>query len=305
MCESSQSQTQSASTMNLFKSFLPLLALLVTVGGQAPSADCWYGDMCQYNELDISFPVPATETDQLSKMTWCQQQCFDDASVTCEHFTIHTTRGATTCYLLSACSRSSSDVCLSDPSNPCDSGPKDCTANTNCDMLAAPASDTAIPWQCDDVDPYAQQVPEGKTCFLTCNAWTETATGLPAVITSTCDAGGFTPSVVTNSWTNADVPALPATLPQPDDLAQAECSCAPYDMEWDDAGTMVDYDPNRLLGTDFVCEGGDYLDQTNPLDWKFILTPALTCRLFCDSYHIATMACENGKWTGEPELGAW
>ena len=31
----------------------------------------------------------------------------------------------------------------------------------------------------------------------------------------------------------------------------------------------------------------------------------ITCRLFCDSIYVSTMTCENGNWTGHPELGAW
>jgi len=77
-------------------------------------------------------------------------------------------------------------------------------------------------------------------------------------------------------------------------------------MAWKNSqtGHLVDYDPNSLPGTDFLCTGGDYI-TSDKTDLKFMLQPGMTCRLFCDNYHIATMSCVNGLWTGELELGAW
>merc|ERR1712080_39893 len=283
---------------------LSLLSLLTTVTltvSQSPSDDCWYGSFCPYNRdsPDQSL-IPITEDSMLKKMTWCQDKCFNDPN--CNHFTIHTARGGTSCYLLATCLDPSDNVaCIKD--GLCNSGPKDCATNNNCPKLesyADPASANKINWQCDgSINPYTQQVPEGASCFLSCNAWVDD-TKQPAVITSTCEAGAWTKSEVSPAL---DIAAIPATLPQPDGLEadQIACSCAMYPMAWKDT---IDYDPNTLPGTDFICTE-DYVNSDNPEDLKFNLEPTNVCRLFCDSYHITTMACENGMWTGEPELGAW
>merc|ERR1712243_430341 len=245
----------------LTMSTLSLLSLLTTVTisvAQSPSDDCWYGSVGPYNrDSPNQFPIDPLQDTMLLKMTWCQDKCFNDAD--CQHFTIHTARGGSTCYLLTSCmDPSDSDACIKD--GLCNSGPRDCASNNNCDMLpdyVDPASANKIKWQCDgSINPYTQQVPEGETCFLSCNAWVDDTDGKPAVVTSTCEEG------------------------------------------------TIDYDPNTLPGTDFICTENP-IDETNPEDKKFNLMPTNVCRLFCDSYHITTMACENGMWTGEPELGAW
>jgi len=287
---------------------LTLLSLLATVTlstGQAPSEDCWYGSFCPYNrDSQNQFLIPSTEDTMLKKMTWCQLKCFEDTG-TCAHFTIHTARGGTQCYLLDSCNDpSDNDACIKD--GLCNSGPKNCADNNNCDVLPEytdPTSANKINWQCDgSINPYTQQVPEGETCFLSCNAWVDSVTGTPAVITSKCETGAWTTAAV--SPAGLTIPALPATIPQPDGVEadQVACSCAIQPMAWND---VIDYDPNTLPGTDFICTE-EYVDKTtDPADWKFNLVPTNVCRLFCDSYHITTMACENGVWTGEPELGAW
>merc|ERR1719158_1510712 len=281
---------------------LTLLSLLATVTltvSQNPSDDCWYGSLCPYNrDSPDQFMIPITEDTMLKKMTWCQDQCYNNQD--CGHFTIHTARGGTSCYLLATClGPSDNEACIKD--GLCNSGPKDCDANSNCPMLA-PASDNKINWQCDgSINPYSQQVPEGQTCFLSCNAWVDDTTKVPAMITSKCETGAWTTSIVSPAGLN--IAAIPSTLPKPDGVEtdQVACSRATYPMAWKDT---IDYDPNTLPGTDLICTE-EYVDKTNPDDWKFNLEPTNVCRLFCDSYHITTMACENGMWTGEPELGAW
>merc|ERR1719266_930379 len=93
-------------------------------------------------------------------------------------------------------------------------------------------------------------------------------------------------------------------------------------MSWDTGnGSLVAYDPNKLPGTAFICTDGEYLVNTTTTititngenvhtvteDWRttFQLGGNITCRLFCDSIYVSTMTCENGNWTGHPELGAW
>merc|ERR1712243_121472 len=237
---------------------LSLLSLLTTVTicvAQNPSEDCWYGSVCPFNKDSpdqiLIDPTELTEDTVLEKMTWCQEKCFSDTN--CKHFTIHTTRGETTCYLPTSCMDPSDNAtCINDGG--CNSGPKDCDSNNNCPMLAPyvdPTSANKINWQCDgSINPYTQQIPEGETCFLSCNAWVDDSTAVPAVITSTCEAGLWTPSVV--SPADLTIAAMPNTLPQPDTLEaeQIACSCAPQPMAWND---IIDYDPNTLPGTDFIC----------------------------------------------------
>merc|ERR1712243_210716 len=122
----------------LTMSTLSLLSLLTTVTisvAQSPSDDCWYGSVCPYNrDSPNQFLIdPVVEDTMLKKMTWCQAKCFNDQD--CQHFTIHTARGDTTCYLLTSCmDPSDSDACIKD--GLCNSGPKNCDTNNNCPMLA-------------------------------------------------------------------------------------------------------------------------------------------------------------------------
>lgn len=121
---------------------------------------------------------------------------------------------------------------------------------------------------------------------------------------STCANGTWTPSILNPPDVN--IP-MPSPLPRPDspEEEQIPCGCLPYDMVWTNGADLIDYDPNTLPGTDFICSES-YIDDSDPTNTKFILRPSNTCRLFCDSYHAATMACDaGGKWTGAPELGAW
>jgi len=290
---------------------IAVLALAATAAGQ-----CWTNNLCDYNE-DSENKVVFDPNDVLyntfeKQMTACQAECVANTDIICSHFSVFTSRSIPTCYLLTDCDSSTTPACLE--LGTCNSGPKDCASNFNCPVLTAPATGDYIPWQCDgDVNPYTQQIPEDTTCFLSCKSWVTTE-GVPAQVTSSCVKGStegeWTASAI-NGAAEADVPALTgAALPQPDAETQIACTCAIQPMTWDPAGLDINYDPNTLPGTDFICTGG--VCDTDPLCYLtgdvgskvFQLEPAFTCRLFCDSYHIATMACD-GVWTGEPELGAW
>merc|ERR1712013_573259 len=107
--------------------------------------------------------------------------------------------------------------------------------------------------------------------------------GEQATIESQCENGTWVAStVLPNGADDSLNMVLPSPLPQPDspEGEQTACGCGVYDMRWVNSGTsaLVDYDPNTLIGTDFLCTGGEY---------------------------ITTMECVNGHWTGQPELGAW
>ena len=309
MSWSSQSKTQANTTMNQFSQVISILALLSSAAGQ--DNPCWYNALCKYDEADKLSIDTATYPTLEEQMGYCQTECValdGDVDGVCNHFTVHASRGVPSCYLLDTCLDSSIETCLE--LGTCNSGPMNCDAafNPSCPLLddTTMISEGQISWQCDETNPYAQQVPNGATCFLTCNAWADAA-GTPVYVSSTCTDGAYEPSVVSDPL--LVIPALAGVaLPKPDDLAAAQlaCTCAAQPMSWDlngDGTSMIAYDPNTLIGTDFICEV-DPISGASP-NIAFSLDPTNTCRLFCDSYHIATMACENGKWTGEPELGAW
>jgi len=272
-----------------------------------PSDGCWYDSLCAYSDdNDISVVIPSQNADLESRMAWCYNQCINE--ITCTDFTVFTSRGRHTCYLLTNCDdKSQDDDCLGTPVGwgSCNSGPKDCANNNNCDILPSPPPVDTIPWECDhDVNPYAVQVPEGTECFISCNAWLD-SNEKQASIVSKCVAGIWQTPEVIPSIDPSDILALPNPLPKPDDQDQVGCGCAPYDMTWENSvtGDLIDYDPNTLPGTDFLCTAEYITDDGTNL--KFMLQPEMTCRMFCDNYHIVTMTCVNGLWTGEPELGAW
>jgi hypothetical protein len=254
--------------------------------------------------MKLTIPPPHTSNME-SQMQWCYNQCLNEA--TCTDFTVfRVPNRVQSCYLLTNCDqKSKDDLCLE--LGTCNSGPQDCANNQNCNILESPPPADTIPWECDhDVNPYAQQVPEGTECFISCNAWLDNNENQASIV-SKCMSGNWqTSEVQPHGIDESEILALPSTLPKPDDATQVECGCATIDMAWKNSGTgeMIDYDPNTLPGTDFLCTGSDYItdDGTN---LKFELKPGMTCRMFCDNYHIATMTCVNGLWTGEPELGAW
>jgi len=285
-----------------------LTILSLTASSLAQDNDCWYQSFCPFNALlDEPIPVPTTEDTMEEKMLYCQTECEDANTANagdCEHFTVFASSRGASCYLLKSCDEPDLNKdCLTDS---CNSGPRDCANNPSCPKLPALADDTKIHWQCDnDVNPYNQQIPENTKCFLSCAAWMDDQGEKAVTIQSTCAVGDWSDSIVFGG-TAGD--AVPSTLPKPDadDGDQLSCGCATLDMAWDtnaDGTGDVDYDPNTLLGVDFMCIDDYIVDDQGKK--KFKLVDGNTCRLFCDSYHLATMECQGGQWTGEPELGAW
>ena len=232
---------------------LAVLALAASVKGQGPP--CWYDSMCPYTEQDTSLHIPATEANLEARMDWCYAACGTAETANpgdCAFFTVFTNRGVSSCKLLTSCQDADADAdCLAQGN--CNSGPRDCTApsTTVCDKLPA-SVEPAIPWQCDTVDPYSTPVPDGETCFLSCDGRV-TASGVQAVILSTCNDGSWSPSIPSEGAVG-DYPALPASLPMPDaaEADQLACGCADEPMAWDhdnDVATAgIVYDPNTLPG---------------------------------------------------------
>jgi len=291
---------------------LLLLCSLVGLARSQGTPGCWYEAMCQAidnNNIHEEQVIPSENPADLeSQMQWCYEQCQNVTE--CTDFTVYKTARFDTCYLLTNCDEKSTESgCLSQEL--CNSGPSDCDSANNdmCPILDPPPNAT-IPWQCDHgVDPYSQQVPEETECFIGCNAWLD-KNGNQAKIASKCMGGQWQDSEIQPFGIDpTEIAALPsAPYPKPDapDGDQVGCGCDTIDMAWVNSQTndTIDYDPNTLPGTDFLCSGANYITDDGT-DLKFILRPEMTCRLFCDNYHIATMTCLSGLWTGEPELGAW
>ena len=269
-----------------------LLLFLASSNPQNPRLDCWYNFLCPFSETCGQEVIPAENADLGlgSQMDYCQQQCSNLVGGTCKHFSVATMETKVYCYLLETCATAIMDSCLEE--SICNSGPADCDTNDNCPMLTTNPGSSKIRWQCDGVNPYTHVVPDGMTCFLSCNAWTSPPNaidGTPVLITSTCSGGVYQDSKATPT-----IPNLPNPLPKPNE-EEPTCDCADRLMAWHG----IEYDPNTLPGTSFICSESYIIEQ------KFILKATNLCRLFCDGYHVATMACQGGRWTGHPELGAW
>jgi len=287
------------------------VAMLSLSASAMAQADCWYGALCPIGNAASHHTIIEGNdaVDMEAKMLFCQAECEADKSNggDCEYFSVFNFRGKPGCYLLSSCDNPEDTPDCVDES--CNSGPRDCANNPSCPMLTANTDDSKINWQCDNgVNPYTQQVPPKTVCFLSCAGWVDRDDNSKAVmVKSQCGkdvAGEYGPSEVSDDSLVVD--ALPSPLPQPDDIEadQASCGCATLNMAWDaGADGLINYDPNTLLGVDFICLDDPIEDDQGTK--KFLLKDGNICRLFCDSYHVATMECQGGQWTGEPELGAW
>jgi len=301
--------------------FLCAILGLVTAQGSTPAFStvpstpgCWYEGLCKNRgdaAEDMIRDIPVTENTLEMMMEWCYLQC--QGEPTCAHFSAVSERLGNKCFLLTEqdnCDLDKNAECFATYGT-CNSGPKDCSSNSNCPMLnsTAPGSDT-IEWNCIhdgvSVDPYTQQSPEDTTCSLNCPAWIN-ANGEQSNIVSDCVQGVWQPSRFIPSGRDSALNEVigSGALPQPDGPDQISCGCPVYDMAWTTAeNDTVDYDPNTLPGTSFICDGPYITDDGT--DLKFKLMGEVTCMMYCDSYHIATMTCAaSGEWTGQPELGAW
>jgi len=222
--------------------------------------------------------------------------------------------GQPKCFLMLTCDKNTEDTCLDE--GICGGGLGDCEDQTGCEPLPPFDADTddRIRWICDHVDnPYDVdgEIPVGSACTLSCEGWIDD-NGDTVNVLSTCAADLSWSAPVIKAPGAADgvnvdkatVPALAEkTIPKPDTVAaeQITCGCGPRAMAWADT---INYDPNLMPGTTFICQNGEYLVGAEG-EKKFIIAEDMTCRLYCDGYHVATIECLNGDWTGQPELGAW
>jgi len=314
---------------------LTLCSALVAVASAADDT-CWYTDppaVCEHSPvLDTAISIDRNDYSTLTdQMGFCQEKCVEQSGSTvdangvtlpkCKHFSVRPLGPrATMCYLMEDCVKNTVDECLENPLEDglCGGGRGDCSEATGCPALVQPAGEEIL-WVCDHVDnPYDadKEILEGTDCVLSCEGWVlpgvaeadDTAITVFSTCINTDGAGtmGWTvPEIMQDGISQADVPALTdVTLPKPDGSDQITCGCGDMDMAWDPLGENIVYDPNQMPGTTFICQNGEYLVGEAP-GTEFKITEDMTCRLYCDGYHVATIECLNGQWTGQPELGAW
>jgi len=312
---------------------LTLCSALVAVASAA-DATCWYTDppaVCEHTVQDTGIKINTVTYETLTEqMEFCQDACLVQDGTTplgdplpkCKHFSVRKLgQRSTMCYLMEDCDKNTLDECLGTPDAPavCGGGRGDCNVPTGCEALTPPTGEEIL-WVCDHVDnPYDadKEILEGTACVLSCEGWVKPggADADDTVITvfSTCydtDGNGLMgwsePEIMQDGVSQEDVPALEGvTLPKPDVANQITCGCGDMDMAWPvDGSDSIVYDPNQMPGTTFICQDGEYLVGAADSQ-EFIITKDMTCRLYCDGYHVATIECLNGQWTGQPELGAW
>jgi len=234
--------------------------------------------------------------------------CAADAA--CKYWTWFTYRGSTTCYLLDSCAEERDAACLLNGN--CVSGPEDCTNSTvvvdGCEKPRAPSPEY-IPWQCSDTQGNtltAEQlnttIDVGTTCYLRCEAW-ETESGSRGYLESTCNEDGeWTATAPHNGDAALKVPLGPYPKPTGSGLS---CQCSPLHVVWEPTAEPSPYnyyDPHQpeLDGAFFICESPAITS-----DNTYILQPDNACAFWCDDHLAATLSCNDGIWSGQPELGFW
>jgi len=301
-----------------------------------PGPDCWYdGYYCSNTNGVASVPLPvAVDATYEDKIKACNTLCFDQAAAVqdpdkpCLAFTLRKQRGQDQCYLLTAgCEQDNTDMCLGND-EPCTSGPADCPnyipAEATCPALT-PLDGDYLNWNCNlgskQMNPYTDVLPVGTICTQTCKSWKSEADKEQSELESTCelDVGtnkaGWSVTVTHDGQPIVDFPKPVAGYPKPDAKAEPDtdditgawkCNCVPLNLNWpyDDTGLSgTYYDPNDELAADFICKE-DLVEKTpGNADWT--IKGDNSCTLYCDQHYVATAACVDGVWTGNPEWGFW
>jgi len=234
--------------------------------------------------------------------------CAADAA--CKYWTWFTYRGSTTCYLLDSCAEERDAACLLNGN--CVSGPEDCTNSTvvvdGCEKPRAPSPEY-IPWQCSDTQGNtltAEQlnttIDVGTTCYLRCEAW-ETESGSRGYLESTCNEDGeWTATAPHNGDAALKVPLGPYPKPTGSGLS---CQCSPLHVVWEPTAEPSPYnyyDPHQpdQEGASFICKSPAITS-----DNTYILQADNVCAFWCDDHLAAALSCNDGIWSGQPELGFW
>jgi len=233
--------------------------------------------------------------------------CAADAA--CKYWTWFTYRGSTTCYLLDSCAEERDAACLLNGN--CVSGPEDCTNSTvvvdGCEKPRAPSPEY-IPWQCSDTQGNtltAEQlnttIDVGTTCYLRCEAW-ETESGSRGYLESTCNEDGeWTATAPHNGDAALKVPLGPYPKPTGSGLS---CLCSPLHVVWEptaEPSPFNYYDPHQPeQGASFICKS-----PAITTDNTYIVQADNDCAFWCDDHLAASLSCNDGIWSGQPELGFW
>jgi len=245
----------------------------------------------------LSCPLPdyfcnPTAGDHLGKSSaatvkLCEEACMAEAQ--CNFFTFFRFRGIPSCYILKSCNEKK--PACNDPRN-CKSGQRTCKKKF-CAKLVMNDGRYAH-WRCQGLNPYMEDIPEGKTCHTSCSSWRTTA-GLPFTAMSTCQPDGSWSSPVHFPRGNLERPHV---LETPD---MGDMPCAPAPIPTASCKPLnITYDPNEEDGAGFFC--------TPPLDWSNLpvkMSKPTVCYLLCNMMLVATVQCKEGVWTGHPEIGFW
>jgi len=182
-------------------------------------------------------------------------------------------------------------------------------------MLTALGGDF-LNWNCNlgaaQINPYTAVLPLGTICTQTCPSWKSAVSGDQSEFESTCELDVGTNKAgwsVTVTHDGQLIDGFTDTYPQPDDddTAAWQCNCVPLELKWpydptgaNDANNF--YDPNTEEAADFICKQDL---ETNPDAGDWTIKGDNSCNLYCDQHYVATAACVDGEWTGNPEWGFW
>jgi len=304
-------------TTGIFASLLSLTSAGPSLRATVP---CWYSNYYCSNTAGVS-PVTVEGADYPAKIVACYNLCNADSS--CNEFTLLSVQNGNRalCYLLTEpCERNSADQCLAEDDFPCRSGPKECAdyeeGTATCAQLPSLGADY-INWICTlgdkQFNPYNEVLPVGTLCTQTCPAWKTKGSNPPtqSQLESTCvDNAGTAEWGPTVTKDEQEIEGLTAPYPKPDATTDAySCGCLPLELQlkWpydptgaNDANNF--YDPNTEEAADFICKQDL---ETNPGDADWTIKGDNSCNLYCDQHYVATAACVDGEWTGNPEWGFW
>jgi len=271
---------------------------------------------CDYQDMYCNHNPDAYVLDEKKNCQFddCRQFCAETNG--CKHFTWYESRGGATCYALNSCLEKRDATCLK--AAKCISGPVSCdnttTVVTGCDPPNQLGPEY-IPWQCNGPQgtvltaaEMSETLPVGSSCYLRCDSW-KTDAGSQGYLESTCDSDGeWTMTVPHNDDDELKTPRGPYPLPTYNETsvpAPLQCGCSPLHVIWRPEAMESDennyyYDPNDEEGTDFVCK-----IPATTVNSTYVVQEDNDCVMYCDTHLTTAIKCNDGSWTGEPELGFW
>jgi len=286
---------------------------LLTADGETRAAGRTVELGCNYREMYCNPNPDHYVLDEKKNCEYddCRKFCAETNG--CKHFTWYKSRGGKTCYALTTCLEERYATCLK--AEACISGPVSCDNTTTVVTGCKPPAQLGpefIPWQCNGPQgnvltaaEMSETLQVGSSCYLRCDSWV-TASGSQGYLESTCDSDGeWTTTVPHNDDEELQTPKGPYPLPTNNETsvpAPLKCACSPLHVMWPPEATEFDennyyYDPNDEEGTDFVCK--------THLNGTYIVMEDNLCFMYCDTHLTASIKCNDGVWTGQPNLGFW